>query len=117
MNGTVEARLRKLEASAPAKWVRYVFSATSDPAEWEREIVVLIGSGKASAADALVRVGWLPPPLPRVFKFFSCQREAIDANVRSVIANATSSSLCAAIGIRARFDVICVGSFGIRGGC
>ncbi len=60
MNRVTETRLRKLEANMPAKRVRFVFSATSDPAEWEREIAALIASGRASADDDLVRVGWIP---------------------------------------------------------
>ena len=60
MNRTVESRLRKLEANAPAKRVRYVFSMTSDPMEREREIAALIERGEASPADQCVRVGWGP---------------------------------------------------------
>jgi hypothetical protein len=59
MNRTTETRLRRLEASAPAKRVRYVFSMRSDPVEWEREITALIASGAAHLGDEFVRIGWL----------------------------------------------------------
>lgn len=59
MNRTTETRLRKLEANAPAKRVRYVFSMRSDPVEWDREIAALIASGRASEDDQFVRIGWL----------------------------------------------------------
>jgi len=56
----IEGRLRRLEADAPAKRVRYVFSAVCDPTEWEREIAAMIASGQASADDDFVRFGWMP---------------------------------------------------------
>jgi hypothetical protein len=61
MNRTVEARLRRLEASAPAKRVRLVFSTTSNEAEWDREIAVMITSGWASKDDQFVGIGWMVP--------------------------------------------------------
>src|SRR3954471_1630248 len=57
MTRAIETRLRKLEANAPAKRVRYVFSMTSDPAEWDREVASLIANRKANACDEFVRVG------------------------------------------------------------
>ena len=59
MNRAIETRLRKLEASVPAKRVPYVFSMTSDPAEWEREIAALIASGMAEPTDEFVQIGWI----------------------------------------------------------
>ena len=56
----IEGRLRRLEADAPAKRVRYVFSATCDPVEWERAIAEMIASGRAREDDAFVRIGWMP---------------------------------------------------------
>ena len=59
MNRAIQTRLRKLEANSPAKRVRYVFSMTSDPAEWEREIAALIASGRVAPGDEFMRLGWL----------------------------------------------------------
>src|SRR3954454_23355144 len=59
MNRATEPRLRKLEANAPAKRVRLVFSMRSDPVEWDREIAAMIASGRASAGDQFLRMGWL----------------------------------------------------------
>jgi hypothetical protein len=51
MNRAIETRLRKLEANAPGRPVRCVWSTTSDPAEWDRKIAALITSGQANADD------------------------------------------------------------------
>jgi len=59
MTRALEGRLRKLEANAPSKPVRLVFSSTSDEAEWERAIAALIASGRASRDDRFVRIGWI----------------------------------------------------------
>ena len=32
----------------------------SDPVEWDREIAAMIASGRASAGDQFLRMGWLP---------------------------------------------------------
>jgi hypothetical protein len=60
MNRAIDTRLRKLEANAPAKRMRYVFSMTSDRAEWDREIAAMIASGRAAPGDEFVRFGWVP---------------------------------------------------------
>ena len=59
MNRVTETRLRKLEANAPVKRLQIVFSATSDPAEWDRAIADLIASGRAEPDDDFLRIGWL----------------------------------------------------------
>src|SRR4051794_4782028 len=41
------------------KRVRWVWSNTSDPAEWDRKIAALIASGQASADDEFLKFGWL----------------------------------------------------------
>src|SRR3954466_6650782 len=42
-----------------SKRVRWVWSNTSDPAEWDRKIAALIASGQASADDEFLKFGWL----------------------------------------------------------
>ena len=46
-------------SSTDPRQVRYVFSMTSDTAEWDREIAVMIASRRAEPGDGFVRVGWL----------------------------------------------------------
>jgi hypothetical protein len=58
MNRAIETRLRKLEANAPGRPVRCVWSTTSDPAEWDRKIAALITSGQANADDEFLCLGW-----------------------------------------------------------
>ncbi len=56
----IQLRLRKLEAVASGpRQVRVVWSNTSDPAEWERQIAEMIASGSARPSDAFMRIGWL----------------------------------------------------------
>jgi hypothetical protein len=57
----IEQRLRKLElGSTEPRRLRIVFSATSDPADWDSQIAEMIRSGQASAADEFMRIGWIP---------------------------------------------------------
>jgi hypothetical protein len=57
----IEQRLRKLEAAndGPQR-LRIVFSATSDEPDWDSQIAEVISSGRASADDEFMRVGWIP---------------------------------------------------------
>jgi hypothetical protein len=57
----IRMRLRKLEAAAGEhRPVRIVWSKTSDPADWDRQIAEMVSSGRASPSDEFMRVGWLP---------------------------------------------------------
>ncbi len=58
MTRTIETRLTKLEAAAPSRPVRMVWSDTSDGAEWDRKIAELIADGQAKATDEFLRIGW-----------------------------------------------------------
>jgi hypothetical protein len=64
MTRSIEQRLRTLEADARIRPVRIVWSNTSDPVEWERQIAEMIARGKASPGDEFMRVGWLRPQMP-----------------------------------------------------
>jgi hypothetical protein len=58
----ITTRLRRLEAAMSGpRQVRIVWSNTSDPAEWDRQIAEMIASGRASPSDEFMRVGWLLP--------------------------------------------------------
>jgi hypothetical protein len=59
MNRAIELRLRKLEANAPAKRVRRVWTDTSDLAEWDREIARVIASGRSERLHMGVPVTFL----------------------------------------------------------
>jgi hypothetical protein len=56
----IEQRLRKLEAAndGPQR-LHLVFSATSDPADWDSQIADMISSGQASPDDEFMRIGWM----------------------------------------------------------
>ncbi len=59
MTRAIETRLTKLEAAAPSRPTRIVWSDTSDPAEWDRLIAELIALGEAKPSDEFLRVGWM----------------------------------------------------------
>jgi hypothetical protein len=61
----IEQRLRKLEAAndGPQR-LRIVFSATSDEAEWDRQIAEMIRSGQARAGDKFMRIAWMAETSP-----------------------------------------------------
>ena len=56
----IEQRLRKLEAAndGPQR-IRIVFSMNSDEADWDCQIAEMIRSGRASADDEFMRIGWM----------------------------------------------------------
>jgi hypothetical protein len=61
----IEQRLRKLEAANDeGRRLRFVFSATSDEADWDRKIAGMVRSGQASADDEFMRIGWMADAFP-----------------------------------------------------
>jgi hypothetical protein len=60
MTRWIEQRLRKLEAAndGPQR-LRIVFSMTSDEADCDSQIAQMIRSGRASADDEFMRIGWM----------------------------------------------------------
>ena len=60
MTRAIETRLAKLEAAAPPRTLRIVWSDSSDLEEWDRTIAELIANGTAKQSDDFLRIGWTP---------------------------------------------------------
>jgi hypothetical protein len=61
MTRAIEQRLRKLELGTnEPRRLRFVFSATSDEADWDSQIAEMIRTGQACAEDEFMRIGWMP---------------------------------------------------------